>query len=172
VKRILALDPGDRVGWASAEVHDDGTWTSLRHGIEDLKACALEVHYALGHELRYAGVAGNLPRDLDLIVMERWALYATHAKKLVGSEIPSAQFIGAVKLSCWLAGVPCVMQGAAKVNSNKPGVLAPAEASMKKLRPELFEFVTQPIAHDDGHDLVAIKHAWQWTFENYPVKPE
>ena len=166
MKRVLALDPGDRVGWAAAHVHDDGTWTELRHGIEDLKAMALCVH----RDLNDPGPMPDLPQ-YDVVVCERWALYATHAKVMIGSEIPSAQFIGMVKLSCWLAGVPLVMQGAAKVNSNKPGVLSPVERMMKKLRPELFERVTQPVAHDDGHDLVAIKHLFGWTVDNYDLRP-
>lgn len=158
MKRVLALDPGDRVGCASATITPDGEWKVLAHWIDDLKPCALRVH----HDLQ-----GGM---YDVVVCERWALYATHAKVMIGSEIPSAQFIGMVKLSCWLAGVPIMMQAAAKVNSNKPGVLAPAEKSMQKLRPELFELVTQPIAHDDGHDLVAVKHLWAHTFDNYPVR--
>jgi hypothetical protein len=165
VKRILALDPGDRVGWARADVADDGTWTNLRHGITDLKPMALNVHHALD---QYSGQHAG--PEYDRIVIERWALYAHKAKVMIGSEIPSAQFIGAVKLSCWLANVPIVMQGASLVNSNKPGVLSTAEASMKKLRPELFEMVTQPGAHDEQHDLVALKHLWIWTFRNCDVR--
>src|SRR5690242_8713487 len=149
MKRVLALDPGDRVGWARADIADDGTWSNLQHGIEDLKPMALRVNSALVPEYIYDEDCGRVlcgPPGYDVVVCERWALYPTHAKVMIGSEIPSAQFIGMVKLSCWLAGVPLVMQGAAKVNSNKPGALAPAEKSMKKLRPELFELVTQPIA--------------------------
>lgn len=164
--RVLALDPGDKVGWARADIADDGTWTDFRHGITELKACAMRVHNALNV---WEG-DGWGRCQYDVVVMERWALYAHMAKALVGSEIPSAQFIGMVKLSCWLAGVPCVMQNARDVNSNTPGRLAPAEASMKKLRPELFELVTQPGAHDDLHDMVAIKHLWLHCFRNYPVK--
>jgi hypothetical protein len=170
VTRVLALDPGDRVGWAYATIAEDGAWSDVAHGIEDLKPLALRVYHAvtMGEPLEQRN---DCPRGgFDVVVCERWALYPHMAKVLVGSEIPSAQFIGMVKLSCWLAGVPLVMQPASRVNSNQPGVMAPAERSMKKLRPELFELVTQPIAHDDGHDLVAIKHLWAYTFDNYPVR--
>lgn len=158
MKRVLALDPGDRVGYARADVNDDGTWENLEHGITPLKQCALEVHAALT-----SGDADWITPKYDLIVMERWALYGHMASKMVGSEIPSAQFIGMVKLSAWLAGVPVVMQNARDVNSNRPGVLAPAEAHMKRFNPELFALVTQPGAHDEQHDLVAIKHLYYYT---------
>jgi hypothetical protein len=165
VKRVLALDPGDRVGWASADIDDDGSWHNLRHGITDLKEMALKVHSRLCY------MPGAIP-DFDVVVCERWALYSHMAKKLVGSEMPSSQFVGMVKLCCWLANIPCVMQDARKVNSNQHGVLAPAERSMSKLRPGLFELVMQPGAHDDLHDMVAIKHLWAYTFDNYPVRTD
>lgn len=170
MQRVLALDPGDRVGWASADIQADGTWLDLKHGIKDLKAMAFEVyHTTVEQPVR---MVNNRVENVgaQVIVCERWALYAAKAREMVGSEIPSAQFIGMVKLSAWLANVPVVMQPASRVNSNVPGKLAPAEASMKRLRPALFELVTQPIAHDDGHDLVAIKHLWAYTFDNYPVR--
>lgn len=161
--RVLALDPGDHVGWARADVADDGAWSNLRHGIADLKPMAMAVDHAL---------SDGITTKYDVVVCEEWRLYAHMAKHMVGSEIPSAQFVGMVKLSCWKSGIPLVMQSARQVNSNQPGVLAPAEASMKRLRPELFELVTQPGAHDDLHDMVAIKHLWLFTVKNYPVEGE
>lgn len=162
MKRVLALDPGDRVGWASATIDHDGTWSESDHGIMELKPAALTIYRAL------MGMPGYTPHDA--VVIERWKLYKHKALALAGSEIPSAQFIGMVKLSCWLAGAPLVMQDPRDVNSNDPSVLSPAEASMQKLRPELFEQVMQPIAHNEGHDLIALKHLWLYTFRNYPVE--
>lgn len=169
-KRVLALDPGDKVGWARADIHDDGTWTRFRHGILQLKPAALAVDSALTKPPSSASWPGTHLPEYDVVVCEDWRLYAHMAKHLVGSEIPSAQFIGMVKLACWKSGVPLVMQFARQVNSNKPEILAPAEATMKRLRPDLFELVTQPGAHDDLHDMVAIKHLWLYTVKNFPVE--
>lgn len=170
MKRVLALDPGDKVGWARADIADDGTWTNLRHGITPLKPMALSI---FEHTAKWVDVDrgnGFEPKpDYDVVVCETWRLYPHMAKHIVGSEIPSAQFVGMVKLSCWLANVPLKMQGANKVNSNKPGVLAPAEATMRKIRPELFETVSVSGAHDDQHDLVAIKHLWFYTTQTTDV---
>jgi len=173
VTRVLALDPGDKVGWARADIADDGTWSNLRHGITPLKQMALKFADTMdvvagpnGWDLD----RGPLP-EYDVVICERWALFKHMAVALTGSEIPSAQFVGMVKLCCWLSGVPCVMQNPRDVNSNKAGTLAPAEASMRKLRPELFELVTQPGAHDDLHDMVAIKHLFLYTFRNYDLRP-
>ena len=162
MKRVLALDPGDKVGWARADIDAKGRWSNMDHGIEYLKPMALQVH----NQLAYMPSAHP---DYDIVICERWALYKHKAKEMVGSEIPSAQFIGMIKLSCWLAGVPLIMQDARDVNSHDPDRPAVAEASMKHFRPALSEMVTQPIAHDEGHDLVALKHLWLYTFKNYPV---
>ena len=172
MKRVLALDPGDRVGWARVAIDDNGLWHNLDHGITDLKECALKVAEVLDVAAGYNGYDdGCGPHtEYDLVIIERWSLFARFAKKLVGSEMPSSQFVGMVKLACWLSGTPFVMQAPSKVNSNQPGVLSPAEKSMSRLRPELFELVMQPGAHDDLHDMVAIKHLWAYTFDNYPVR--
>lgn len=156
--KVLALDPGDRVGWARADIAEDGSWSDLRHGIAELKPMAFKVDKTVG------------ACAYDAVVCEEWRLYSHMARHMVGSEIPSAQFIGMVKLACWKSGTPLVMQFARQVNSNRPGVLSPAEASMKRLRPELFEMVMQPGAHDDLHDMVAIKHLWAYTVKRFPVE--
>lgn len=176
MKRVLALDPGDRVGWARVDIDDDGSWSNLRHGISELKPTALKVDQALTYQIVPSawapgqGPSCDDPPCYDVVICEDWRLYAHQAKHMVGSEIPSAQFIGMVKLACWKSGVPLVMQFAKTVNSNRPGVLSPAESSMKRIRPELFELVMQPGAHDNLHDMVAIKHLWAFTFKNYPVE--
>ena len=93
MKRVLALDPGDKVGWARADVADDGTWTNLRHGITPLKPMALSVHKSLCPPWTGGEWDRTVP-SYDVVVCERWALYPHMAKYMIGSEIPSAQFIG------------------------------------------------------------------------------
>lgn len=158
--RVLALDPGDRVGWARADVDpSSGTWDDFRHGITPLKDMALAVHE------RVTGGRNRRPleheRSYDLVVCEDWRLYPHLAKTMVGSAFPSVQFIGMVKLSCWLSGTKYVTQGAA--------IKTTADKVMAKLNPELHELVTKPIAHDDGHDLDAIRHLYFWTYRNTQI---
>lgn len=155
--RVLALDPGDRVGWARADVDpSSGTWDDFRHGITPLKDMALAAYRALVDGHPETGEPAY-----DLVVCEDWRLYPHLAKTMVGSAFPSVQFIGAVRLSCWLSGVRMVMQGAA--------IKSTADKTMKVLRPELHEQVTTPRAHDDAHDLDAIRHLWFYTYRNTDV---
>lgn len=141
---VLALDPGERVGWARATVDDDGRWAALRHGITPLREMALSVH--------------DQAHKYDLIICESWRLYPHMAQSFVGSAFPSVQFIGMVRLSCWHTDTKLVMQA--------PSIKANADKTMKKLRPFLFGMVTRPSAHDDAHDMDAIRHLWAWTFKN------
>lgn len=153
--RVLALDPGNRVGWARADVAEDGTWTDLRHGITPLKDMALAVHHSL-----LAHSPEELPFEpaYDVLVVEDWRLRAEKARSFIGSDFPSVQFIGAVRLCCWLSGCQLVMQG--------PNLKTTADKTLKRMWPEMAEFVSQSISHDDGHDLDAIRHLWVWTYQH------
>jgi hypothetical protein len=161
--RVLSLDPGERVGWARADVHEDGTWTDLRHGITPLRDMAIAVADSFGIAAEYfskSDVCGG--SEYDVVIVEDWRLRPAEAKHFVGSSFPSVQFIGAVRLCCWLSGTKLVMQGASTKKT--------ADKSMAALRPDLYAKVTTPRAHDDAHDMDAIRHLWFHTFKHYPVE--
>lgn len=144
------------MGWARADVAEDGTWSDLRHGITPLwdMACAVAGSVML------PDLDAREPQGYDVVVMEDWRLYPHMANNFVGSSFPSVQFIGAVRLCCKLSGTKLVMQGAS--------VKKTADKTLAKLRPELHELVTRPIKHDDGHDLDAIRHLWIYTWRQCP----
>jgi hypothetical protein len=139
------------VGWARADVRPDGSWTDLRHGITPLRDMALAAHASI--------VDGRY----DVVVMEDWKLFPAMAAQFIGSGFPSVQFIGAVRLCCWVSGTKLVMQGAA---TKKPTL-----EIMQSVDPELYAKVTQPIKHDDGHDLDALIHLFRWTWKNTSLVP-
>lgn len=156
--RVLALDPGERVGWAYANINPKtGAWEDFAHGILELKPCAMEVYGMCRNGDSWADIPVG---GVDLIVMEEWALYANKANEMIGSTFPSVQFIGMVKLSAWLGGVPVIMQGARKQNQ--------ARKSMPPRHPDLWKLVEagERRAHDDSHDMSAILHLWAWTFDH------
>jgi hypothetical protein len=156
--RVLALDPGDKVGWARADVADDGSWIDLRHGITPLRDMALAIAESLDIAYGWNGYDDcKSHTNYDLIVIEDWRLYPQMAKTMVGSSFPSVQFIGMVKLCCWLSSTKLVTQGAS--------IKTTADKTMAKLRPELYEMVTQSLAHDSAHDLDAIRHLWFHTWK-------
>lgn len=149
--RVLALDPGERVGWARAEVGSDCTWTDLRHGITPLKDMALAVHYAQSNR-------GETP--YDLIVCEGWRLQAGKQDEFIGSEFRSSQFIGMVRLCGWTSGTDVVLQEPrVKYHQCNEPTNQP-----EWLREKLDKF---PKTHDDAHDADALLHLWYWTWLKY-----
>lgn len=159
--RVLVLDPGERVGWCSAEVTiaDPRSITQFDpilhvtgHGIAYRKDCAMATHQAVAIQQRY-----------DLVIYERWALTAKGARVSVGSEMESSKFIGAVELSCWLSNT--------KIRKQPTSALSSADRSLKCGHPSataVQEIIDSlPAAHDESHDRSALLHLWHWFFEEY-----
>lgn len=151
--KVLVLDPGEKVGWARAEVDDLGNWSNVNHGITPLWTMADAI--AKAQQVRDDANWANY----DVIVCEAWRLYGSHAKTMIGSEFPSVQFIGAVKLVCRLTQTEYVSQPA----SDKKVGLARLEVDY----PDYYELATRAVAHDDGHDQDALMHLAKYSFTKY-----
>ena len=171
--RVLALDPGQRVGWARAVVRpmrpsrgyvaesDVLPSPSLRpmelrvedHGIAALRDAALAVHKAIVLEDR-----------IDVVVLEKFILTARGAKVLVGDDLQTSQFIGLVRLCCWLnPRVKLVMQPARRDRPYRRSLNCDHPAA----RDILARLEKLPKSHDDSHDGSALQHLWDWFFERY-----
>ncbi len=153
--RVLALDPGERVGWAAGEIDTfSPSLDVLGHGMAYLKDAALAVHKAL---------TCKQPR-YDAVVVEWFHLTPKGARVLIGSPLLPSQFIGMVRMSCWLGGVPIYEQ--------PPAAMSSARRSIKNDLPgaeQIREIVeaADAVSHDDGHDGSAALHLWQWYFARY-----
>jgi hypothetical protein len=160
--RVLALDPGERVGWATGWIEDgvrllgdDGVETVVadtkllrvdNHGISFLKDMALKVF--------------EVAKDYDVIVYETWRLRPNKAKAFIGSDFPSVQFIGMVRLAAWVSGTKLVSQG--------PSVKHTAEKYARAHLPDVAARLDKmPKAHDDGHDGDALLHLANFYFDRY-----
>lgn len=140
---VLALDPGEKVGWARAEIAPDLTFTELQHGITGLKDMALACEKRIS--------------TYDLVVMEDWRLNAKTAKSLIGNDMQSSQFIGMIRLLGWTTNTKVKMQG--------PGVMNTA----RKTAPDWLQEIIakEPKAHDDAHNVSALLHLWHWAWHEY-----
>lgn len=150
-ERILVVDPGERVGWCHALFsYDSGSAVSAEnvevtgHGITPLKDFALKLHE----------VAGNY----DTIIYEQYRIYAHMARQHIGSDIPTAQFVGMVKLCAWLnPSVKLVSQGASCMKTGE-----------KVAPPQIAEILARlPKSHDEAHDGSALRHLSFYWFKNY-----
>ncbi len=144
--RLLAIDPGERVGWA----HADAEARELRftgHGITTLREMAVALHD------RFA--------DYDVVIMESYTIQPDKARAHIGSSVPTLQFIGMVRLMAWLnPGTKLVLQA--------PRCKSDAMRSMVHAPADLRGFVDRALAsaHDSGHDGDAAMHLWHYYFKH------
>lgn len=144
--KILAIDPGERVGWAVGEVDTNGYAERLdvcQHGITALKPFALKLFEAIG--------------GYDVVVYETYRISANHIKHHIGSDVPTLQLIGMIRAAAWLnPQVKLVGQG--------PATKKTADKTMPD---DLRERIAGlPAAHDDSHDGDALRHLWHWHWQH------
>ena len=121
MSRIIAIDPGEMTGWAigylaGAPLVEGGDFQP--YDPEGHKFLIVE-QYGYdpwkGFVMNFANVMeGENP--FDIVVYESFRIRATAAKALTGSDVPTAQCIGAIKLSAWRGGAKLVTSEP----SNKP----------------------------------------------------
>lgn len=149
--RLLAIDPGERVGWATAEYvpetedigPDRAGFFLLDHGIHSLQPFALKLGKSID---RY-----------DIVIYETWRLAAGVAKKMVGSDMPTCQLIGMIRYLGWASDIELVDQSPSKKKT--------ADKTAEGVFKELIE--REPSVHDDAHDIDAVRHLWYWYWNKY-----
>lgn len=170
--KVLAIDPGERVGWAHGVIEDrvrlggpplrgfqqeSGVLPEATIQTETFKA--LEV---TGHGITalkpFALKLARVIHDYDVVVYERWALAAGMAKQLAGSEMATSQLIGVIRYLSWVTpGVTLIGQWPAEMKTAR-----------KTLPPEIEGIIEMlPAAHDDSHDESALLHLWRYYQKRY-----
>lgn len=143
---ILAIDPGEKVGWAHGWVrHSDGTLVVQGHGIQPLWPFAAQLEDDLEWEA------------YSVVIYERWRLSAAHAKALIGNDMQTSQLIGVIRFLARRAGVKLVAQDPKDWHHGKT-VAPPTVSSILD---------TLPKSHDESHDGPALCHLAHYWFVNY-----
>lgn len=139
---ILALDPGERTGWAIGKVTEAGELTVQGQGVLPVREMGMWLYETLVQE-----------KDIDVLVYETWRLYPHMAKKMVGNDMQPSQVIGMARLCAWLGGQDLVTQGATiKKTAMKT---MPDEIKMR------FGLSTEQ------HDQDALMHLWHHYWSKY-----
>lgn len=99
----VSIDPGDRhVGWAE--------WVG--------RMCQGALHLSPEECIQRLEDASGFPRNgrrmIELVVCEKWALYAWNEESMAGNEFLTSQLIGMIKYICNRSGVHFVGQFAAQ----------------------------------------------------------
>lgn len=148
---LVTIDPGDHMGWTVGTTeggpYDAGTDTPAEFFLRLETWCGTA--FKRTEDETWPGV--NLityqpqPGSVDRVVFEGFSI---DGPQLIGSDVPTLQYIGVIKYICSRAGVPWEMQDRQ--------VKAPARSKCKHLG-------IRPIP-GDGHakDAQLHWHAWVW----------
>lgn len=150
--RVLAIDPGERVGWAIGEIDPDGPSLNLvDHGISTLKEFGSALHRTVVVEKNY-----------DVVIYETWRLSGRDPHKFVGNDMKTSQLIGMIRLCAWVSGTTLVSQPPGDKNAALERTTKHEQAAVIR---EVLD--RMPKSHDDAHDGDAIGHLWQYYWRKY-----
>lgn len=139
--KLLAIDPGERVGWATGVVHPDVPKLEVTNqGVNTLKDFAITL--------------GERIHDYDVVIYEVWRLYPHMAKRMVGNDFQPSQLIGVIRYLSWIhPNVKLVSQGASIKNT-----------ALKTMPDELKERMSKS---SEQHDQDAIQHLWHFYWSKF-----
>lgn len=136
--RVLAIDPGERVGWARGIVSPDSLLIE-DHGISGLKPFAVKLHEVIA--------------DYDAVIYETFRLTPKGARTSIGSDLPTLQLVGMIRCAAWL-------NPEVKLIAQDPAIKKTADKTAKDEALRLIE--AEPGTHDDAHDIDAVRHLSYW----------
>lgn len=144
--RLLAIDPGELVGWAVGSTAQTGELQLGFHGITPLKEFAVKLADAFDH--------------YDVVIYETYRLI--RAKNREGSEMPTSQLIGMIRLLGWLhPEVKLVRQTPNNKNSINKVIASSDHTKFKEL------IARESGTHDDAHDIDAIRHLYYYWWKQH-----
>lgn len=140
--KVIAIDPGERTGWARATVVD-GVIGEPVHGVSALQDFALKL--------------GQVISDYDVVIYETWRLYPHMARKMIGNDMQPSQLVGIIRYLGWTnPGVKLVSQGA--------NIKDYADKTM----PEPWQ--ERMAVASEEHDQDALRHLWYWYWRAFVVE--
>lgn len=142
MERVLAIDPGERVGWAIGLLDAD-SFEVERQGVHPLQDFAIKL--------------GKSIQDYDTVVYEQWRLYPDMGKRMVGNDMQPSQLVGIIRYLGWITpGVKLVTYGAT------------IKKTALKTMPD--EVKARFDCSSEQHDKDALMHLWHYYWEHYVTK--
>lgn len=165
--RVIWIDPGETVGWATAEVHLAGS------NPDDLYCPPprLEVlDYGNTKLKRFALALLDGAHKYDVIGYEEYLIRADAFHAHAGKDCPTLQLVGMIRLAAWHAqrrpqhsGTP--VGTGPKLVTQDPGKKSKGRGAAKlHLSTDIQEAIAEGLEgpHDDGHYADALLHLAAW----------
>lgn len=146
--KVLAIDPGERVGWAVADVLEVASeregmeWTLYprNRGVTPLKDFAMKLGEVIG--------------DYDVVIYETFRLRANMNKAMIGNEFLPSQLIGMIRYLGW-------HNPSVKMVQLAPSMKQRTEKSFPRYLQEWIKNSTEE------HDKDSVQLLWAWFFKEY-----
>lgn len=155
-ERILAIDPGERVGWAHGVAVADGEDVPLDSGITlvDQRPSLVITGQGVNPLKDFALKLDEVIANYDTVIYETFRLYPEMGKKMVGNDMQPAQLVGIIRFLAWKhPKVKLVSQGAAIKNTALKTMPDEISARFKK--------------SSEQHDKDALMHLWFYYWDRY-----
>lgn len=139
--RVMAIDPGERTGWAIGEIDPEAPeLTIVEQGVDQLRDFAFLLREKI--------------EEVDVVVYETWRLYPHMARKLIGNDMQPSQLVGIIRFVSWLnPEVALVSQGA----TIKKTAFKTMPDDMKR----------RLANSSEQHDQDAVMHLWFYFWSKY-----
>lgn len=152
---MLAIDPGERIGWCHGEIEYCG-----QDGIGQPKSKLSVTGHGINTAMAFMDKFAETVAGYDRVIYEIYRIQPGKERQHIGSEVPTLQFIGMIRIICRLAGVKCDRQ-----------TLTHRDTGFKrapKWCPQIQEIIERlPKSHDDAHDGDALAHLAYYYTQHY-----
>lgn len=140
---VLAIDPGEKCGWAHGGIDRASRLHVLDHGIEHWKPFVMRLEQDI--------------HEFDVVIYERFRLQAWAANALIGNDMQTSQCIGAIRSAGWRHSVKLLAQDP-KDYKHGWTVAPPTVRAILDILPK---------SHDESHDGPALGHLAHYWFKCY-----
>jgi hypothetical protein len=152
--KVLAIDPGERVGYATASIDlppDGGSILTVEtYGIARLKDFAVSLPEAI--------------KKYDVVIAEDYRISPAKLKIHAGSNVPTIQLLGMIRLCCWLnPTIKFVLQQPVRQGQGTDRIIA----ANRIFDPVADIIAKAPASHDESHHVSALKHLCFWFWNTY-----
>jgi len=162
--KVIWIDPGETVGWATAEVYPGHAYDPERPTDAVVPASLKVLDYGNTKMKRFCLALLDGAHKYGVIGFETYTIRADRLRMHAGSTVPTLQCVGAIRLAAWEAQREAAL-GGPKLLEQEPNRQSRGRGAAKLY---FSDDIQAAIAHadenphDEGHYASALLHLAAW----------